>query len=498
MAEPATRLLRRCALLACAFIASSATAQPIDLRALPAIAKIDPLFQSFNVEMVEVTGGRFWAPYASTSGERYAQRPPIDLTHPKLRAAARALAPAYMRVSGTWANSTYVPTLDEVEPDTPPPGFKQVLKRSQWRELVRFSKQLGLPIIASFPVSAGTRDKHGLWQQEQAKRLLALTKVYGGKIAAAEFANEPNLTKLGELPVDYSAQDFALDYQIFRDFMRKQAPRVIILGPGTSGEGGDIRAENIIAATRGDYQAVSYHFYGALSQRCYDFGNQTSADVALGEAWLSRTEKDNDYYAKLRDEYAPGKPIWLTETAQAACGGSPWAATWRDTFRYLDQQGRLAALGVSVVAHNTLAASDYALIDGDSMEPRPSYWGALLWRRLMGTTILAQPASPSPEVKLYAHCLRGKRGGVGLLAINLGASTQKLSLSGPSESYLMSAADLDSRQVKINGTTPIIGDKGQFPMIKARKSSGSITLPEYSISFVAVRNIANPACALER
>lgn len=495
MAEPATRLSRRCALLACAFIASSATAQPIDLRTLPAIAKIDPLFQSFNVEMVEVTGGHFWAPYASISVERYEQRPPIDLTHPKLRAAAKALAPAYMRVSGTWANSTYVPTLDEGEPDTPPPGFKQVLKRSQWRELVRFSKQLGLPIITSFPVSAGTRDKHGLWQQEQAKRLLALTKVYGGKIAAAEFANEPNLTKLGELPVDYSAQDFALDYQIFRDFMRKQAPRVIILGPGTSGEGGDIRAENIIAATRGDYQALSYHFYGALSQRCNK--DDVQADDALSETWLVRTAAAYDVYARFRDEHAPGKPIWLTETAQAACGGSPWAATWRDTFRYLDQQGRLAALGVQVVAHNTLAASDYALIDGDTLEPRPSYWGALLWRRLMGAIVLAQPAPPSPEVKLYAHCLRGKRGGVGLLAINLGGTTQTLPLSGRSESYLMTAADMDSRQVKINGITPIIGDKGQFPVIKTRKSSGSITLPEYSISFVAVPNIANPACVLE-
>jgi hypothetical protein len=37
----------------------------------------------------------------------------------------------------------------------------------------------------------------------------------------------------------------------------------------------------------------------------------------------------------------------------------PWANTFLDTFRYLDQLGRLARQDVRVVAHNTLVASDY-------------------------------------------------------------------------------------------------------------------------------------------
>jgi hypothetical protein len=37
----------------------------------------------------------------------YRQRPPIDLTNPRLRKLAAALGPAYVRVSGTWANTTY-------------------------------------------------------------------------------------------------------------------------------------------------------------------------------------------------------------------------------------------------------------------------------------------------------------------------------------------------------------------------------------------------------
>src|SRR5206468_3957382 len=35
----------------------------IDAAGLPRIGTVDERFQSYNVEMVEVTGGRFWKPY---------------------------------------------------------------------------------------------------------------------------------------------------------------------------------------------------------------------------------------------------------------------------------------------------------------------------------------------------------------------------------------------------------------------------------------------------
>ncbi len=88
------------------------------------VATVDERFQSFNVEMVEVTGGRFWAPYGS--GGLYEEREPIDLTNPRLRNLARELAPAFMRVSGSWANGTYY-DLDESTDGTTPDGFVGVV-----------------------------------------------------------------------------------------------------------------------------------------------------------------------------------------------------------------------------------------------------------------------------------------------------------------------------------------------------------------------------------
>src|SRR5207248_6249409 len=138
----------------------------------------------------------------------------------------------------------------------------------------------------------------------------------------------------------------------------------------------------------------------------------TTVEDALSEQWLRRTDETLAFYRKLRDEFEPGKAFWVTETADAACGGNPWAATFLDTFRYLDQLGRLAKQDVRVIAHNTLVASDYGLLDERTLAPKPNYWGALLWRTLMGTTVLESGVPIQAGLHVYAHCLRDTLGGI--------------------------------------------------------------------------------------
>ena len=75
------------------------------------------------------------SPGATPSGmdpALYEYRPPIDLANPRLRKLAAALGPAYVRVSGTWANTTYLAETDPA-PAPPPAGFMGVLTRPQWK-----------------------------------------------------------------------------------------------------------------------------------------------------------------------------------------------------------------------------------------------------------------------------------------------------------------------------------------------------------------------------
>ena len=157
-----------------ALLPSSLRAQVISVAPanMPRIGTVDERFQSFNVEMLEVTGGKFWKPYKDLDAESkakpatnqsssstpagmdpgmYKYRPPIDLTNSRLRRLAAALAPAYMRVSGTWANTTYFHDADTAAPTTPPKGFDGVLTRQQWKGVVDFSRAVDAKIITPSP-----------------------------------------------------------------------------------------------------------------------------------------------------------------------------------------------------------------------------------------------------------------------------------------------------------------------------------------------------------
>jgi heparanase 1 len=505
-------MMRKVLLSATALVAltgaGQAPAPTLQLGKLQKLGTVHERYQAYNIEMVEVTGGRFWAPYGGAADERYRQRPPIDLTDPKLIALAKALGPSLVRVSGTWANNTYLEALGE-NLSAPPAGFVQVLKRDQWKNVVAFSKAVDAPIVTSFAVSNGTRGADGVWTPAQAQRLLDLTREAGGSLYAAEFFNESNMPGAApEMPKAYTAANYAAEFRLFRDWARKAAPEMRILGVGGVGEAGlltdvpvpaelgtHVSTEDMMKANPDSVDAVSYHFYGSVSQRCLGLGIGTAVkENALSAAWLDLTVRDYAYYAALRDKFEPGKPMWNTETAQAACGGSPWASTFLDTFRYLNQNAALAQKGLQVVMHNTLAASDYALIDRDTMTPRPNYWAAVLWRRTMGQTVLASPKSPSPAMRLYAHCLAGKPGGVAVMALNTGEAAQRINLGGKALGWTMTGTPLDTRNVLVNGRQPAIDADLKLTGLEGAAINGRTTIPGQSVAFFAIPGAANPAC----
>ncbi|HXB73256.1 MAG TPA: hypothetical protein VNY05_33775 [Candidatus Acidoferrales bacterium] len=504
-------------------------AQPVSLapKTMSRIGTVEGRFQSYNIEMVEVTGGRFWKPYdqghkaenqpqapAPQSGatpaelppDLYEYRSPIDLSNVRLRKLAAALGPTYVRVSGTWANTVYFHDSDDPAPHNPPAGFNAILTRKQWRGVVDFAQAAGGKIITSFAFGAGTRDAAGVWTPEQARRLLAYTKTIGGSIAAAEFINEPNYAAQGGAPKGYDSAAFGRDIDAFRRFFRDAAPGSLFLGPGSTGEGGvlgntptpgKLKTEDLLKAAGPVFDVFSYHIYAAVSQRCAGAmpAIGTTAAAAGSQEWLSRPDKIHAFYADLRDRYVPGKPLWVTEVADAGCGGNPWASTFLDTFRYVNQHGSLAQQGVQVIAHNTLAASDYGLLDQKTFDPRPNYWAAVLWRQLMGRVVLNPGPQPADNLYIYSHCQVDRPGGVTVLAINAGATARDLDAPLRGERYTLSATQPDSSAVQLNGHTLHSGsDGGLPPLIGTPVRAGRIPLPPASITFVAFPEAGNKAC----
>lgn len=497
------------------------TAATITPSTLPQLTTIDERFQSYNVEMAEVIGGNFWKPYAkskpaakpSTSFEigkdptMFEKRAPVNLNNKRLRKLAAALGPAYVRVSGTWANSVFFQNTDAAEAGATPSGYQSVLTRAQWAGVIAFTRAVDAKLVTSFAISSGARDAEGVWIPAQAKPLVEYTKSIGGTITAAEFFNEPTIAVSGGAPSGYSAATYARDQEAFRSFVQAYAPEISIVGPGSVGEGGValfpksvpmLHSVDLLGTDpKPKFDVFSYHYYGAVSQRCESMGEKlgTTQATALSEKWLSQTDRVFDFYKSLQAKYAPGTPIWITETADAACGGNPWGSTFLDTFRFTDQMGRLAKKGVQAIFHNTLASSEYGLIDQSGFQPRPNYWAALLWRRLMGTVVLNGGESRE-GLHLYAQCLRGHLGGVALLVINNSrADRSEITLPAASVRYTLSAAAAGSAVVMLNGQPLKLGPNDDLAEINGRATApGQISFSPATITFLAIPEAANPAC----
>ncbi|MEO7384262.1 MAG: hypothetical protein ABIU18_04935 [Novosphingobium sp.] len=485
----------------------TAPALVVDARTLTAAGTISNRFLSYNIEMVELTGGRFWRPYGSAASDRYEYRPPLDLANLRLRKLAAGLAPAYVRYSGTWANATWF-TAADIAPAKPPAGFDTVLTARQWRGAVAFAKAANARIVTSFATSAGTHDAKGIWQPGNAALWLAYTRKVGGTIAATEFGNEPNSLALLKPPTDYIYADYRRDYAIFAGWLRKASPGTLLVAPGTAELGEPIRtlgkrapgggmgeATDLLTAAEPRPDVVSFHFYGSASERCGGAMLARKPADARSPDWLAAIDAGIARTAALRDRLAPGAPIWNTESAETVCGGNRIASTFSDTFRFVDQLARSARQGVAVFAHNTLAASDYGLLDEGTYNPRPNYWAALVWKRLVGTQVL-DTGRRNDGVNLYAHCLKGSRGGVVLIAINLETDAERSLQTGMSaQVYTLAQGTSGAKTVSLNGKLIELGKGDRLPILTGRAApEGLILLPARTVSFITVPGAANPAC----
>jgi heparanase 1 len=486
----------------------------IDLKEMKYLGSVDERYQSYNVEMAEVVGGEFWRPYKtmdslpssgssfdfSNRNQMFRKLPPLNLADKRLINLAKALAPAYVRVSGTWTNTVYFQDNDSPQAK-PHEGFANTLTRSQWKGVIDFVNATNSNLVTSFSVSKGVRDLIGVWTPREAQKIVNYTKSIGGKISGAELFNEPTIPMAGGVDTNYNGSNFAKDVAVFRSWAKKEVPDMLLIGPGSTAEGipGQsfaglmkhfITTDSLMSPDPMPvFDIFSYHYYGAVSMRVMRSGPfAIKPENALMPEWLQRTGVVADYYIELRNKYNPGKPVWVTETAEASAGGDPFAATYLDCFRYLFQLGSLAKKGIQVVMHNTLAASEYSLIDQDTHLPKPDYWAALLWAKLMGTKVY-EAGKGADGVYLFAHNMKGRNGGVTLLVLNTNKELVTITIPSDGKQYTLTSRELHSDTVQLNGQQLKLSDDDILPTIKGKKvNAGNIQLPSASITFITFEN----------
>ena len=487
---------------------------------LETLRTVDDRLVSYNVEMTEVTGGTFWKAYTEAQVDGTEEFPkildwtnmgnlqqwydPIDTTNPRLIKLAKDLGPAWVRVSGTWANKTYY-DFDNKYDGKVPEGFQNVLTKQQWLNLLDFVKAIGGKLLVSIANCPGIHAADEPMPFEQADLLFRTSKEYGVPIEAAEFTNEPNLIALSGLPRGYTAADHARDHDLFGAWLKENYPECLFVGPctvgdidmmgiGNDGAGGGMAAGFDIVTTEqllGDYKSpmdvFSYHYYNGVSERGAAMGGHWPYEAALTEQYLAVAANCARQYIARRDKYVPGGQMWVTESGDAGCGGNTWASTYVDVPRTLNELGEFATITDGVIFHNTLASSDYGFLKHGTFVPRPNYFAVLLWNRLMGRTVYASGEQIREGAHVYAHSRKDGKDGYAYLVINNSAETTTVELPGEAEAYVLCGKDkLRSRVMQLNGKDLVLGENDQLPTLEGLKVSGTVELPAYGCAFYLV------------
>lgn len=487
----------------------------VEARNLPMVRTMDERFQSFQLGFSHLTGGDTWVSYENMTAQAVKERQytgdlasvrepraPTDLTNRRFRNLVAGLAPLYIRYGGTTTNTVYFQDNDEPKLRQAPAGYKAVLTRKRWREALEFAKAVDAKIYTGFSVGHGVRDNAKLWTPVHAKAWLDYNKSIDGEIYAAELFNEPNMEGHSERLGNYTAQDFAKDYAVFKAFMTKADPRIKLVGPSDVETGGGSMAglpdtaAYLNADPKPKFDIISYHFYPAIAERCAgtDSPRGIKVENALSDEYLARQDAPFQTRKALRDRLAPGAPIWNTETGGAACGGTRWQTSFLDTFRFIDTQARLAKQGMDAIFTHAILSGSNGVIDEKTFMPNADYWAALLWRKFVGTQVL--DAGPiKPGLHIYAHCLRGRAGGVTLMAINLEPATATVQASGPAEVYALTAPELMSKTVLLNGKPLALGADDSLPAITPVKQNGRrVVLAGHSVNFITLPQAGNREC----
>lgn len=146
--------------------------------------------------------------------------------------------------------------------------------------------------------------------------------------------------------------------------------------------------------------------------------------------------------------------------------------------------------------HNTLAASNYSMLDEKDFSPKPMYWGALLWRKLMGSAVLDSQQAIRPGLHVYAHCLYKVPGGVAMMVINNDKERSgQLNLAMNGHSYVLTADSLPGNHIKLNGKILKLSSNDRLPKIMGVPvKAGVVTFSPTSITFLTFSDAKNISC----
>lgn len=481
--------------------AAGSYAAPATVSGDVVVQVVDPQLLSLAIDAGRVVGLPVEAGPGADPAEdpTEADRGPFDFDRPALRPLVAALAPAMVRVGGTDADHLWY----DPSGDTPavPDGFRGVVDASTWDALTRFARDTGTEVFFTLNAGPSVRDAEGVWSADNAASLMAFAADRDDPIAAWELGDELNAFPL-EHGVQVPAEQYAADLASLGAVRDATTPGVPVAGPSVaySPVNGEVvpYLDGALAAAGTALDVVTWHYHPQQAEDCPVQSRPAAPEVMLDPVHLDEVALWAEAVEALAALHVPHADVWLGETANARCGGAAGVSdTWASSFWFLDQLGLLARRGQPRMVRQGLAGGADGMLDGATLQPRPDYWAALLWRTTMGDRVL-EAVSGDPALRIYAHCHPQGDGAVSVLAINLDAErTVDVGVAGLSSRnmrvHVLEADALDSVELRYNGEPLVFGDDLVVPTLEGEIATGLVLAP-LSIGVAVLPEAAAPAC----
>ncbi|KAL3675271.1 hypothetical protein R1sor_025219 [Riccia sorocarpa] len=466
----------------------------------------------------------------------------LELENPRLEKTLSGLAPLMVRLGGTLQDLVVYDVGNLIPSERCAPfSFNEsalfnftggCLRKDRWDALNRLFIKTGVSVAFGLNALYGRSKSVSQvqvvepWNPSNAERLIRYTRDRGYPVIAWELGNE--LLGGGAIGKIVPPQLYASDAKKLRKIIdklyRDRSLKPSLVAPDVYYQlNAPEIPELLIASGEGVIDVITRHVYNLGA------GAVSTSEMISNVLNSSRSESEVAKYEFIEEDLLKEHPrtsAWVGEAGGAFNGGHPEVSnSFINAFWYLDQLGTASRYNNQAFCRQTFIGGFYGLVNSN-FTPNPDYYGALLWRRLMGNGVfLVDIDGGNGDIRAYAHCQRGSEGGLTLLVLNYSNSTthhldlrllppsagsepsntSKKSTSEASESrdmrleYHMSALNgtATSRIVLLNGGPLILTPSGELPTLSPREvnSESLISLAPLTYAYVVIPRANATACA---
>ncbi|XP_050429843.1 uncharacterized protein LOC126839001 [Adelges cooleyi] len=424
---------------------------------------------------------------------------------------AKALSPAYLRISGPECNSFIFQGAQDTSQSSPAIPVKRgkniTITGWHWSQMNDFIAQTDLDLVVALNVM---NRQHGSWNLSNTLDLISFSDKHGYDMAF-------------QLGHDMQAGNSRVDgASLGKDATRLRKvleafPRYIstpIVGPDAKScdSQDDARyLKSFIAEAGPSLTALTYQVPFASERSVENPTEMLNYIENQMETKVWQRDLMNKYLGKLTSR----KPIWIVES-----GNKDRKGDFSDGLIWAQRLVAGARIGINVMMRKPSMTS--------LKEPTPDYWVSILHKALIGSEVFDVKIQSVNKTRIesVAHCTREtsfnpnegilapefryNRGAITVFGVNMESESVKISLktgsrqSVPLHQYFLTAnnrKNKDKRAVKslttlLNGQKLSLSVDGELPVLspKIRESNRIITIPSQSVFFFVLPDSKSKAC----